>query len=91
MNLNKMGGMDKLTDSERYWVGYLNRLAEKEGWTVTDELPLSSSVYLDFSRKREIDRPEKLHKVALSSDLCASLRILRSASRVELWAWEQSS
>jgi hypothetical protein len=61
MNLNKMGGLDKLTNSERYWVGYLNRLAEQKGWTVPDELPLSSSVYLDFSLKREIARPEKLH------------------------------
>jgi len=61
MNLNKMGGLDKLSDNQRWWLGYLNRRAEDKGWTTSDELPLSSSVYLNFSNKKAVDRTEKLH------------------------------
>lgn len=61
MNLNKMGGLDKLSDNQLWWLGYLNRLAEREGWTKPDDLPMTGSVYLDFSNKKTMDRTEKLH------------------------------
>ena len=38
MNLNTHPGFTELTESERYWAGYLNRIAEQNDWSNPEEM-----------------------------------------------------
>lgn len=46
MNINKYFDLSHMTEGERYWFGYLNRMAETNGWSTPDDQPLTSSVFL---------------------------------------------
>lgn len=83
MNLNKVGDLDKLTESERYWLGYCNRHAEKQGWTTKIHVPEGRARFLQT--KEGMKRPEYI-QVYLYDSLMVGLHTQRSMLALRCYA-----